>query len=64
MRHLKHHAMHLLMCAPMILVAIVLIASGSGLGILLPLAACMLMMSMMMGGSHGGHDHGNHADRR
>ena len=68
MRHLKHHAMHLLMCAPMLVIGIALIASGSGVGVLLPLAACMLMMSVMMGGMHGGshegHNHDSDTDRR
>lgn len=50
MRHLKHHAGHLAMCAPMILVAIGLIAAGADLAALLPLAACMLMMMAMMRG--------------
>jgi hypothetical protein len=45
---MKHHLKHLGMCAPMIVVAAVLLASGSGLGILIPLAACMLIMAMMM----------------
>lgn len=61
MRYLKRHTMHLAMCAPMVLVAIILIATGSGLAILLPLAGCMLMMSMMMGGMHG--HHGSREDR-
>lgn len=50
MRHLKHHAMHLLMCAPMLVIAAIAIASGRGVVTLVPLVACMLMMSMMMGG--------------
>ena len=53
------------MCAPMIVLAAVLIATGSGVGILFPLAACMLMMAVMMGGmGHGGHDdHESHQHR-
>ena len=62
MRHLKHHSMHLLMCAPMLVIALVAIAAGASIGFLLPVIACMLMMSMMMGG-HGGHDHGGQRDR-
>ena len=66
MRHLKHHAMHLLMCAPMLIIAVVAIASGASFGFLLPAIACMLMMAMMMGGGHdhssGAHDHS--AERR
>ena len=42
------HGKHLLMCAPMIIVAAVLLATGSGLAILIPLAGCMLMMALMM----------------
>ena len=56
MRHLKHHAMHLLMCAPMLVIAGIAIASGASVAFLLPALACMLMMASMMGG--GGHDHG------
>jgi hypothetical protein len=54
------HATHLLMCAPMILVAAILLATGSGIAILLPLAGCMLMMALMMGamGGDDGHGHG------
>ena len=49
------------MCAPMILVAAILLATGSGLGVIFPLAACMLMMAVMMAAmDHGGHDsHGS-----
>ena len=54
---MKKHFGHIAMCAPMILVAAVLLASGSGVGILIPLLGCMLMMAVMMGGmDHGGHD--------
>jgi hypothetical protein len=53
MRHLKHHAMHLLMCAPMLVIAAIAIAAGAGVGALLPVVLCMTMMAMMMGGSHG-----------
>lgn len=55
MRHLKHHAMHLLMCAPMLVIAVIAITSGASIGLLLPVVACMLMMGMMMGGMSG-HD--------
>ena len=64
MKHLKHHAMHIAMCAPMIVIAGVLLARGRGVAILIPLAACMLMMALMMalmmgamgwGASHRGH---------
>ena len=53
MRHLKHHAMHLLMCAPMLVIAVIAIASGASIWFLLPVIACMLMMGMMMGGMSG-----------
>ena len=59
---MKKHLGHLAMCAPMIIVAAILIATGSGIGILFPLAACMLMMAVMMGGM-GGMDHGGHDDQ-
>lgn len=58
---MKSHAKHLLMCAPMIVVAAVLLATGSGFGVLLPLLGCMLMMAFMMnamGGSSGHDGHG------
>ena len=59
------HAKHVLMCAPMILVAAVLLATGSGIAILLPLAGCMLMMVLMMNAMGGGSGHGeNPADHR
>ena len=54
MRHLKHHLAHLAMCAPMLIVGIVLIAGGAGFGILVPIIACTLMMAMMMGGMSDG----------
>jgi hypothetical protein len=56
MRHLKHHAMHLMMCAPMLVIAAIAIAAGAGVGVLLPAVLCMAMMAMMMGGSHGKHE--------
>ena len=45
---MKEHAKHLLMCAPMIVVGIILIATGSSIGILIPLVACTAMMWAMM----------------
>lgn len=54
---LKHHAKHLLMCAPMLVVGAVLIAGGAGFGVLIPLVACTLMMAVMMNGmGHGDRD--------
>ncbi len=55
---MKGHLKHLLMCAPMLLVGVVLIIGGAGLGSLVPLAVCMLVMTLVMG-SMGGH-HGSH----
>ena len=59
MKQLKHHAMHIAMCAPMIVIAAVLLASGRGAGVLVPLAGCMLMMAVMMRGmgASGGQGH-------
>ena len=56
MKHLKRHAMHIAMCAPMLILGAILIATGSSLGILIPLAACVVMMGLMMGamGKGGG----------
>ena len=51
---MRRHAKHLLMCSPMILVTVILLASGAGVGVLVPLIACMAMMAFMMGGM--GHD--------
>lgn len=45
---MKHHLSHVLMCLPMIIVAAVLLLSGSGVAVLVPLAGCMLMMAVMM----------------
>ena len=59
------HAKHVLMCAPMIILAAILLATGSGFGVLLALAGCMLMMALMMnamgqGGGHGDSHAGKH----
>ena len=60
---MKKHLGHLAMCAPMIVIGGVLLASGAGFGAVIPLIACVLMMSLMMGGmDHGGHaGHSGHA---
>jgi len=58
MKHLKHHAMHLLMCAPMIVIAIVLIARGGTVAGLLPVVGCVAMMWMMMSMMGGGQRRG------
>lgn len=55
---MKHHLKHLAMCAPMIVLAAILLATGSGIAILIPLGACMLMMVVMMGGMGKGGEHG------
>ena len=51
---MKGHLKHLLMCAPMLVVGLVLIAGGAGWGLLVPLIACTLMMAVMMGSMDGG----------
>ena len=54
---MKKHLGHLAMCAPMFVIAGVLIAGGAGVGAVIPLLACVLMMTLMMGGmGHGGHE--------
>ena len=52
---MKGHLKHLLMCAPMLIVGLALIAGGAGVGILIPLIACTVMMALMMGSM--GDDH-------
>lgn len=64
MRHLKHHAMHLLMCGPMLVVALIAIAAGASVASLLPVVLCMGMMAAMMGGMHGGHERDGEPDNR
>ena len=56
---MRHHLKHVLMCAPMIVLAGALLATGAvGLAVLLPVAMCVLMMaammSMMSGSGHSG----------
>ena len=65
---MKKHLGHLAMCAPMILVGAILLAGGVGIAAVIPLIACVLMMSLMMGGmdrgGHGGHaGHGEEKHR-
>ena len=62
---MKGHLKHLLMCSPMILVGIVLLAGGANVLVaFLPVLGCVLMMWMMMrmmadmGHHHGGRDQG------
>jgi hypothetical protein len=64
MRHLKHHAMHIAMCAPMLIVGAFLIATGSSLGLLIPLAGCVLMMALKMGAMGEGGGQGRPGDSR
>jgi hypothetical protein len=45
---MKGHLKHLAMCAPMLIVVAVLLATGTGLAVLVPVAACVLMMGVMM----------------
>lgn len=54
---MRHHLKHLLMCSPIIILAAVLLATGSGAAILLPVAMCTLMMVAMMGAISGGKGH-------
>lgn len=59
MGQLKHLTKHLWMCAPMIVIAVVLVASGVGIAALLPVVACVLMMTVMMAAMRahsGSHD--------
>ena len=58
---MKGHLKHLLMCSPMILVGVILIAGGTNVLVAsLPVLGCVLMMGMMMKMMHdgGGHHHG------
>lgn len=57
------HLKHLLMCSPMILVGIILLAGGANVLVaFLPVLGCVVMMWMMMrmmagtGDHHGGGD--------
>jgi hypothetical protein len=59
---MKGHLKHVAMCVPMFIVGGVLLATGTGLAVLVPIAGCVLMMGLMMvgmgmlgrGGQHGG----------
>lgn len=46
---MKAHLKHLALCAPMLVIGGVLLATGTGLGVLIPIAGCVLMMGLMMG---------------
>ncbi len=58
------------MCAPMLVVAVILLASGVGVAALLPFIACvgmMMLMMMLMPGHqhrHEGHAEAENAERR
>jgi hypothetical protein len=59
---MKGHLMHIAMCVPMLIVVGVLLVTGTGIAVLVPVAACILMMGAMMAGMgvfaskrHGGH---------
>jgi hypothetical protein len=58
---MKQHLKHLAMCAPMIVLGLILLIGGAGAATaLLPVVACIVMMWLMMrmmGHSHDG-DHG------
>ena len=60
---MKKHLGHLAMCAPMIVIGGILLVGGAGFGAVIPIIACVVMMSLMMGGmDHGGHD--SHQEHR
>ena len=64
MSQVKHFSKHLLMCAPMLVIAVVLLASGVGIVAILPVLACVLMMTLMMGAMGRGDGHGRRGERR
>jgi len=45
---MKGHLKHLAMCAPMLVIAVVLLISGASIASLLPFVACVGMMWLMM----------------
>ena len=59
---MRHHLMHVAMCAPMFVIAAILIVGGTGfLAAIIPALGCMLLMALMMWGmgamgSHGRRD--------
>lgn len=52
MRHLNHHAMHMLMCAPMLVIAMIAISAGASVAGLVPVVLCVALMAVMMSGMH------------
>lgn len=56
-----HHWMMMLMCAPMLVIAVALVATGTaGVGTIVVALGCAVMMAVMMRGM-GGHGHGGGA---
>jgi hypothetical protein len=53
---MKNHLKHLAMCAPMIVVAGILLATGSSWSVVVLLLACTVMMWAMMAGMSGRSD--------
>lgn len=61
---MKHHLRHLWMCAPMVVVGVILVATGAGWAAVLPVLGCVLMMTLMMGGMAAGMNrHRGHGGR-
>lgn len=57
-RHGGHGLMMMICCIPMILIAVLLVATGiAGSGALLWALGCVAMMAVMMFAMGGGHDH-------
>ena len=56
---MKRHVGHLVMCAPMLVVAVLLLATGSPALSLLPLLGCVIGMWLMMRVMPGLHRHGH-----
>ena len=56
--HLGHGWLMMICCMPMLVIAVILVATGvAGAGTLLVAIGCTAMMAMMMGGmNHGGRD--------
>lgn len=55
--HGGHGLMMIACCIPMLVIAIVLVATGvAGFGFIFAALACTAMMALMMGGMHGGGD--------
>jgi hypothetical protein len=51
------HLKHLAMCAPMLVIAVVLLVSGAGVASVVPLLACAAMMVVMMRAMDAGRQH-------